>query len=227
MKRLDKFIACNTSLSRKETKIAIIKKVVQVNDCIITDAGFKISDTDIVKINNEIITDQQHIYIALYKPKNYLSSTQNSKKYKSVLNLINNLPKNLHLIGRLDVDTTGLLLLTTDGNFTHQIKSKKYLIEKEYAVTLTSNFTDEMLNKLSQTIYMDNKKLQSFKITNIDKNNLNITLTEGKYHQVKRLFKLVNNEVVNLKRVRIGKLKLDLLQLNPTEYKFIKPSDVI
>ena len=128
--RLDKFISNNSIYSRKEVNKFIRKKLVKVNEQIIIDPAFKLSlENDIVKINEHIIENNNLLYIVLNKPKGYVCSN-NDNDGISALNLINEAyVKNLHFIGRLDKDTTGLILLTNDGNFTHEIKSSKYKIE--------------------------------------------------------------------------------------------------
>lgn len=222
--RLDKFIANNTFYSRKEVNKIIRKKMVLVNDKIIIEAAYKIDVlNDIVKINDLVISNKEFIYLALNKPKDYICSNSD-KEGESVLNLIEeNNWKNLHIIGRLDKDTTGLVLITNDGQFTHKIKNNKYYVEKEYEVVLEKEFTKEMFEELQKDIVLDGKKLKPFQILNINKNKLNIILIEGKYHQIKRLFAIVKNPVLELKRIRVGKINLYNLNLNEGEYQEIDP----
>lgn len=222
--RLDKFIANNTFYSRKEVNKIIRKKMVLVNDKIIIEAAYKIDVlNDIVKINDLVISNKEFIYLALNKPKDYICSNSD-KEGESVLNLIEeNNWKNLHIIGRLDKDTTGLVLITNDGQFTHKIKNNKYHVEKEYEVVLEKEFTKEMFEELKKDIFLDGKKLKPFQILNINKNKLNIILTEGKYHQIKRLFAIVKNSVIDLKRIRVGKINLYDLNLDEGEYQEIDP----
>ena len=222
--RLDKFIANNTFYSRKEVNKIIRKKMVLVNDKIIIDAAYKVDVlNDIVKINDLVISNKEFIYLALNKPKDYICSNSD-KEGQSVLNLIEaNNWKNLHIIGRLDKDTTGLVLITNDGQFTHKIKNNKYHVEKEYEVVLEKEFTKEMFEELQKDIVLDGKKLKPFQIININRNKLNIILTEGKYHQIKRLFAIVKNSVIDLKRIRVGKINLYDLNLDEGEYLEIDP----
>ncbi len=223
--RLDKFIANNTSFSRKESNKIIRKEQVLVNNKIIIDAAYQIdAQNDIIKINNLVISHKEFIYLVLNKPKDYICSSSN-KEGESVLNLIEqNNWKNLHIVGRLDKDTKGLILITNDGQFTHKIKSNKYHVEKEYEVVLEKEFTNIMFQELEKDIFLDGKKLKPFQILNINKNKLNIILIEGKYHQIKRIFKIVKNPVIELKRIRIGKIRLQDLNLNEGEYKEIDPN---
>lgn len=222
--RLDRFIANNTFYSRKEVSKIIRKKIVKVNNLIVTDGAYLIDiKIDEVKIDDLVITNNQFVYLVLNKPKDYICSSSNNEG-NSILNLIDeNKWKNLHIVGRLDKDTTGLILITNDGQFTHKIKSKKYCIEKEYEVILEKEFTNKMLEELQTDIFLDGKKLKPFQIFNINKNCLNIILIEGKYHQIKRIFEIVKNPVIELKRIRIGNIKIHDLNLNEGEYKEIDP----
>ena len=227
MTRLDKFISNNTNYSRKNTKKIINLKKVTINDFVVTDETIKINpEKDVIKINDEIIGKKSFVYIALNKPKGYVCSNSNIEGL-NVFELILENHKNLHTIGRLDKDTTGLVILTNDGSFTHFIKSPKNEIEKEYQVWLEKPFEKNMFDKLNQDIYLDGKKIKKFKIKNIDQNKLNIILYEGKYHHIKRIFKIVNNPVIKLNRIRINKLSLENLNLELGKYKYIEIKDIL
>ncbi len=225
--RLDKIISNNTELSRKDVNKLLKKKIVKVNDNVVLDGSHKIDiNNDVITIYDEEITICNFIYIALNKPNGYVCSNSNHDG-ESILNLIEeNYLKDLHIVGRLDKDTTGLILITNDGHFTHQIKNSKHKVEKEYEVILEKNFTNEMNDVLNKGIMLDGEKLKPFKISNVNNNKLNITLIQGKYHQIKRMFEIVNNKVIKLKRIRIGKLTLKNLKLNEGEYTFVNKEDV-
>ncbi|MBD5423243.1 MAG: rRNA pseudouridine synthase [Mycoplasma sp.] len=224
--RLDKLISNNTSFSRKKITKIIKSNNVKVNNEIINNPSFKVDENkDEIYINNEKILIHNNLFIVLNKPKGYVCSNLDIDG-DSIFHLIEeSYVKDLHIVGRLDKDTTGLVIITNDGEFTHKIKSSKYNVEKEYEVTLESDFTDKMHNVLKQDITLDGKKLKPFKLTNIDNNKLNITLIEGKYHQIKRMFDIVNNPVVNLKRIRINNLHIENLKINEGEYTLIDIGD--
>lgn len=227
--RIDKFISNNTNLSRKEVNKLLKTKNVYVNGNFITQKNYKVNiNNDIVMLNNKLIVNKKYFYIALNKPINYVCST-NDNDGDSILNLLD--PKyqikNLHIIGRLDKDTTGLIIITNDGHFTHRIKSPKSMIAKVYQVELLNNLNEEMLERLQQPIYLDGILLKKFEILNINKNKLTIKIFEGKYHQIKRIFKIVNNRVVKLNRVSVGELHLNKLSINIGEYKEIRPNEVL
>lgn len=225
--RLDKLISNNTSYSRKDTNKLIRKGNVRVNNKLVIDPAFQINESDEVFLFDEIINTKKYHYILLNKPSGFVCST-NDNDGESVFNLIKeSYIKDLHIVGRLDKDTTGLVLITNDGEFTHKIKNSKYMIEKEYEVTLENEFTNEMNQTLNQKICLDAKELKPFKINNILNNKLNITLIEGKYHQIKRMFDIVKNPVVSLKRIRIANLKLNEFSIKEGDYIFINKNDLI
>ena len=226
--RLDKFISNNSAFSRNEASKIIRSGNVKVNDQIIKDTSFCVDEnSDIIIVYNKIINYQKYHYIILYKPKGYICSNSNIDGI-SILNLIDEPSiKNLHIVGRLDKDTTGIVILTNDGGFTHNLKNPKYNIEKEYEVTLKKTFTNQMYNTLKSGIKLDGKILKPFKIHNVNDNKLNIILTEGKHHQIKRMFSAVNNEVIDLKRIRIANLLLNNFDLNEGEYLVFKKEDLI
>lgn len=220
--RIDRAISNNTNFSRKETSKLIRKGYVKVNQKTINDPAFKIDlNNDVIFIKDEPLTFEQYYYILLNKPKGFVCSNVN-KDGRSVFELIYepNI-RNLHIVGRLDKDSTGLVLITNDGDFTHKIKSSKYQIEKEYEVELEKEFSYNMMKELEKDIYLDGKKIKPFNISNVNSNKLNITLIEGKYHHIKRIFSIVKNPVISLKRVRIENLVLNEFNLKEGDYIFI------
>ncbi len=225
--RLDRYISNNSNYSRKETQNIIRKQKVYVNNECINDPQYKININDIVKVNDTVI-DNSKIYLAFNKPKGYICSNISNKDGPSIFELIPEYNSNkFHIIGRLDKDTTGLLIITNDGDFTHFIKKPNSNIEKEYEVELEKELTDDMINIISKPIIFDNKRLKPFIIKNIKHNKLNIVLVEGKYHQIKRIFQICNNKVIKLNRIRIASLHLNDLNINFGQYKKITKNDII
>ena len=209
--RLDKFLANSGVGSRKEVKELIKQGLVFVNEERIKSSDKNIDENkDIIKVNNKLITYKKHVYIMLNKPKNVISATDDNK-HKTVIDLIKGYDTyNIFPVGRLDIDTEGLLLLTNDGKLSHNLLSPKKHVEKEYLVKLKENINDHNIHKVENSIELeDGYVCKRAKISKISENELTISMTEGKCHQVKRMFKAVNNEVIYLKRIRMGNLLLD------------------
>lgn len=209
--RLDKFLANSGIGSRKEVKELIKQGLVFVNEERIKKSDKNIDEiNDIIKIGDKCIKYRKYVYIMLNKPQNVISATEDNK-HKTVIDLIKGYDTyNIFPIGRLDIDTEGLLLLTNDGKLSHNLLSPKKHIEKEYFVKLKENITDIDINKVENNIELEDGYIcKKAKIKRISENELNITITEGKFHQVKRMFKAVDNEVVFLKRIRMANIFLD------------------
>lgn len=218
--RLDKFLANSGIGSRSKVKDLIKNKKILVNDIIIINPEFKVNiDNDIVKLGENIINYSKFKYIMLNKPKGYISATDDVK-HKTVLDLIKGYDTyKLFPVGRLDIDTEGLLLLTNDGNLAHKLLSPKKNIKKVYYVELLNNISlNDIYRVENEIILEDGYKCKKAKINSLDNNKLTIEITEGKFHQVKRMFLAVNNKVIYLKRIKIHNLELDL-NLKLGEYR--------
>ena len=215
--RLDKFFANSGIGTRKEVKIILKKGKIKVNEKIVKDAKMQVDEIkDDVKIEGEKITYKPFVYIMMNKPSGVISATEDGK-HKTVIDLLCEKYKNYKVfpVGRLDIDTEGLLLLTNDGVLAHNLLSPKKHVDKKYYVGLKEPLTIEKKKILENGIKLEeNFVTKKAKIEIIDKdedievNSVFITISEGKFHQVKRMFKFVENEVLYLKRVKMGKLLL-------------------
>lgn len=215
--RLDKFLANSGIGTRKEVKIILKKGKIKVNEKIVKDAKMQVDEIkDDVKLEGEKITYKPFVYIMMNKPSGVISATEDGK-HKTVIDLLCEKYKNYKVfpVGRLDIDTEGLLLLTNDGVLAHNLLSPKKHVDKKYYVELKEPLTIEKKKILENGIKLEeNFVTKKAKIEIIDKdedievNSVFITISEGKFHQVKRMFKFVENEVLYLKRVKMGKLLL-------------------
>ena len=218
--RLDKFLANSGIGSRKEVKELIKQGLVFVNEERIKNSDKNIDEiNDVIKIRDKCIEYRRYVYIMLNKPQNVISATEDNK-HKTVIDLIKGYDTyNIFPVGRLDIDTEGLLLLTNDGKLSHNLLSPKKHIEKEYFVKLKENINDIDINKVENNIELEDGYIcKKAKIKRLSKNELYISITEGKFHQVKRMFKAVGNEVIFLKRVRMANILLDK-NLKSGEYR--------
>ncbi len=210
--RLDKFIAEQTGLTRTQAARALKSSLVTVNNKIIKSGATKITPQDIVIFDEQPLEwFEQGQYFMLYKPQGYVCSNDDSE-YPTVFDFFDYpLKGKLHCAGRLDADTTGLVLLTDDGQWSHRITSPKYQCEKTYLVTLADPVESFYEEKLQQGIMLRGEKTPTLpaKLEIIDDYNVYLTISEGRYHQVKRMFAALGNKVEFLHRCQIGNMVLD------------------
>ena len=212
--RLDKYISDMVTSSRKEAKKLINKKRVKVNGEIILDEGYKVNEhNDIIMIDEKQIIYQQFHYYILNKPKGLVTSTLDENP--TVMSLIHEYPKyNLAPVGRLDKDTEGLILITDDGILSHLLTSPKHHVDKTYYVELLKDISISDIQKLEEGIILDDGyKTKEARVKMISPKTIELTIHEGKYHQVKRMLESVNNKVTYLKRISFGPLNLGNLEL--------------
>ena len=239
--RIDKILSHNGFGSRKDIKKLLRTCEVLVNGKRIYDPGFQFSkERDTITIDGEEIDLHDNLYLMMNKPQHYVCSTKEGD-HETVFDLLDDslrtpyLQDKLHLVGRLDMDTEGLLLFTTDGELTHRLISPKSHISKTYLCGLehteTVDHQTEITTKFEAGIEVgpeDNEQgftCQPAQIKWIDEKTAHLTIYEGKYHQVKRMFAAVGNKIVYLKRISMGQLKLDdSLELG--EYKELYESDL-
>lgn len=215
LQRLDKLIASQGRFSRREVQELIKNGAVKVNGITVRDRGAQSDDEkDIICVNGEQLDFQRFVYIMLNKPKGVVSAT-NDKNEKTVIDLV---PKefkgrNLFPAGRLDITTTGFVLVTDDGDFAHRILSPKNHIEKTYEARLAESVTEGQLEAVRNGIGLkDGTKCLPAKVTVLadgEKPLVEIKICEGKYHQIKRMFAAAGNGVIELKRTQMGRLTLD------------------
>ena len=210
LKRIDRILSEQTNYSRKEIKKLVSKGLVLVNECVVRRSDEKYDEDNIsIKINGEDVSVNKHFYLLLNKPKGYVSATV-SDSDKTVIDLIPNKYKTRTLFpaGRLDKDTTGLMLITDDGVFAHNILSPKKHIKKIYEVVIDKDVSDERINGFKDGVKLNDGECKSALLEKVDTNKCLVTLTEGRYHQIKRMFGCYKAKVLELKRICMGELYL-------------------
>lgn len=211
LQRLDKIIASQLNLSRREVKAAIRKGLAEVNGTAVRDPGAGVDpETDRIFFNGQAVSYQQYIYILMNKPKGVLSASRDRSRKTAVDLVPDSLKRNgLFPVGRLDRDTTGLLLITNDGNFAHNAISPRKNIVKSYFAELDGAVTQEMVRKFADGVVLaDGSVCREARLTPLPGNTAEIRITEGKYHQIKRMFGTVGLGVNGLKRIAVGGLFL-------------------
>ena len=218
MERLQKVIASYGYASRRKAEDLIRHGKVLVNGKVITELGTKVLANDIISIDGVIINkDVKHEYYLLNKPRQVISSVTDKEGRITVTDLINT-DARIYPVGRLDYDTTGLIILTNDGDFANMLMHPSYEVEKTYVAKLNKILDKDDINKLKKGIVIDNRKVEikRFKVRKKDneKNTsiVELTIVEGRNHIVKRIFESMHIDVMKLSRVGYAFLTLDGLK---------------
>ncbi|MBO6207289.1 MAG: 16S rRNA pseudouridine(516) synthase [Lachnospiraceae bacterium] len=208
--RLDKYLADMHVGTRSEVKEQIRKGRVQVNGSVVKDPGLGVSAEDCVEADGVQIGYQEHFYYMLNKPAGILTATED-RKQPTVLDLFpENLRKNLAPVGRLDKDTVGLLLITDDGALAHRLLAPKSHVDKVYLAGTDLPVTDEDVKRFAGGMTLaDGTQLMPAGLEILSPDRSRVTIHEGKFHQIKRMFEACGKKVVYLKRLSMGTLTLD------------------
>lgn len=232
MERLQKFIANTGYASRRKAEELIQKGKVKVNGNIVREMGVKVDSKDLVEVEGKLLNYEnveQKVYYLLNKPRGVITSTSDDKDRKTVVDLIAT-DKRIYPVGRLDYDTTGILLLTNDGELANLLMHPSSHIDKVYIAKIKGLIGKKQLQELSNGVYIDGKKTSKAKarIKKYDKKTdasiVEITIHEGRNHQVKKMFEAIGYEVLKLKREKYA--FLDVKNLKSGEYRLLNPKEV-
>ena len=230
MERIQKIIAQSGYCSRRKAEELIVAGKVKLNGVTVTKLGTVADGNDTIEVDGYTINDKQEkVYVLLNKPRGVVTSTKDDKHRKVVTDLIN-IPTRIYPVGRLDYDTTGVLLLTNDGELTNELLHPSNHIEKVYIAKIKGILSGLEIKRLEKGIIIDGFKTSpcKVKVKKIDKKNntslVMVTIHEGKNHQVKNMFLAVGHEVIKLKREKIA--FLDLKGLKPGEYRYLTIKEI-
>lgn len=229
--RLDKYLTESTELSRANAKKCLHRSEVTCDGEVIKNSAFKVPQGCEVRLLGELLQPRGQRYIMLNKPQNTLCSNVD-EVYPSVLSLLD-VPKacSLHIAGRLDADTTGLVLITDNGQWSHKITAPNSGCAKRYRVQLADalleNDYDRLVQQFAEGLQLHNETAltKPAQLTILSSNEVLLTITEGKYHQVKRMFAAIGNKVVELKREQIGVIELDAT-LAEGEWRYLTEAEI-
>lgn len=230
--RIDKMLSNVGHGSRKQIKQDAKKGSIKINDVIEKDSSRIIdTDTDIVKYNGEIVKYVQYIYLMMNKPQGVVSATEDNHD-RTVIDLLKDDDKFYYPfpVGRLDKDTEGLLLLTNNGQLAHDLLSPKKHVDKTYYVEVEEEVTEDDIKAFADGVILINENYKTLpaKLEIIESgypSTCYVTIKEGKFHQIKRMFNAVNNEVIYLKRISMGPIKLDE-KLELGEYRHLNEDEL-
>ena len=225
--RLDKYISNATDLSRTDVKKLIKSGLVSIDDETAKSGSQKVSDDQEIAIEGSTIQLMTTRYFMMNKPAGVVSATKDHTNPTALDLIYEHRNDQLQIAGRLDIDTTGLLLITNDGQWNHIVTSPKTDCKKIYAVELENAVSEDYHKKLEAGITLEGEKRRCLPATMkvIDDHHIQLSISEGKYHQVKRMITSLGNEVVSLHRLQIGGIALDP-ELEPGDYRPLTEEEI-
>ncbi len=224
--RLDKFICKSTELTRSEAKKLLKSGEVEVNGDVIKNPATQVHENNTITVDGQVLQARSSRYIILHKPLDTICSNVD-EGYPSLLHLVEvDKAFDLHIAGRLDADTTGLVIITDDGRWSHNIISPNKECQKIYRVQLSRPIKEELIVTFTQGVQLQGEDglTKPAILEIIDETEVLLTITEGKYHQVKRMFAAVGNRVIGLHREQIGSVSLGKLALS--EWRYLTEDEV-
>lgn len=230
MERLQKVIASAGVASRRKAEQLIQEGKVSVNGKIVTEMGIKVSSEDEIKVNGKPLQKEEKVYYLLNKPKGYICAVSDDKDRKTVIDCFPDVKERIFPVGRLDYDTTGLLILTNDGEFTNKMMHPRYHLPKTYEVSVDGVLTDQMLTMLQNGIELEDGKTlpaEVYLLKRLEgkkKTVIQITIFEGRNRQVRRMMEYFHCEVTRLARIQYG--FLDLGHLRQGQYRKLRSFEV-
>ncbi len=225
--RLDKFLGTTLGITRREAGKLLRDKMIEVDGNVVRSASFQVGDDNNVEFSGRPLRLQGPRYFMLNKPQGFVCSHVDDFN-PTVFVLFDEVsPEKMHVAGRLDGDTTGLTLLTDDGQWSHRITSPRHVCEKVYLVETADPIVIENIAQFEAGMQLNGEKdiTRPAKLEIVGEREGVLTITEGKYHQVKRMFAAVGNRVVNLHRARVGAVELDE-NLAPGEYRPLTAEEI-
>ncbi len=229
MIRLQKYLAERGIASRRKCEELISLGRVSVNGVIITEMGFKLNGDEEVYVNNKLVENREQLeYVMLNKPEGYITSSHDQFERPTVLDLVSDTDNRLFPVGRLDYDTSGLLLLTNDGDLTFKLTHPKHNVDKTYIARVVGIPAKHEIRKMEQGLVIDGYKLSPCKcfIVNSSENeaSLKIVIHEGKNRQVRKMCEAIGHRCVNLIRIATGELELG--ELKKGEYRHLTDDEI-
>ena len=225
--RLDKYISNATDLSRTDAKRLIKAREVTIEDKVATNPAQKVGPDQTVAIEGSDIRLAQQRYFMMNKPAGVVSVTKDQNHPTAIGLVYEHRSEELQIAGRLDIDTTGLLLITDDGQWNHRLTSPRSGCDKIYEVGLAEPIDDHYETALAEGVLLEGEKHRCLPaaMEQVDQHHLRLSIAEGKYHQVKRMFAALGNHVVSLHRTQVGAIVLDP-ELEPGDYRPLTDAEV-
>lgn len=232
--RLQKVIANSGICSRRKAELLITSGRVKVNEQVVTTLGTKVVSNDVIKVNNQILHFDEYFYLAFYKPINCLTTLRDPKSRPTIMSYFSDIKVRIYPVGRLDFDTSGLLLMTNDGEFSNQILHPRYKINKIYQVSCQGILTSNQISQLEKGVEIANNihtapaKVEVLKkSTKKQETIINLTIHQGYQNQVKLMLKVVGSKVLALKRIAVGNITLKDLKSGTYRHLTSKEKNIL
>jgi len=225
--RLDRFISSHAGVNRRAVRALLASGRVGVNGRAAREINQVVDQFSHITLDGQVLQNHAAIYLMLNKPRGVVSATRD-EKHRTVIDLLEaNTGNDLHIAGRLDFNSTGLLLLTNDGRWSRKLASAQHPVEKVYRVTVEHALSEHCIEAFAQGMYFpyENITTRPVMLTILSDYSAELRLTEGRYHQIKRMFGRFNNKVLTLHRVAIGNVSLDPA-LTAGQYRPLMPAEV-
>ncbi len=225
--RLQKYLANKGVASRRKCEEFITDGLVKINGEVVTKLGTKIDpEKDVVEINEQKISNikADYIYIMLNKPKGYITSLKQTDSNSPLVTDLLSITERVYPVGRLDKDSSGLLLMTNDGDFAYKLMHPSFEKEKEYIVVTEETVTKRMMDRFEKGITIEGYKTQPARVKRIELTKVSLVIKEGRNRQIRKMLSKVGNNVLNLKRVRVNNLRLG--GLKEGEFRYLTKSEV-
>ena len=230
--RINKYIASCGVASRRKAEEIILDRRVKVNGEIVSELSFNIDENkDIVEIDGKVIRlSENHVYIVLNKPEGYITTVKDQFDRESVLDLVTDIKERVYPIGRLDYETSGLLLLTNDGDLTYKLTHPKHEVDKTYVARVKGKLTKEEIERFKTGLKIEDYTTAPAKLKVIkydeqrDSSLLEIKIHEGKNRQVRKMCKAINHPVLRLRRSAMGKIKIGDCEIG--KYRYLTEDEI-
>lgn len=230
--RINKYIALCGVASRRKAEELILAGRVTVNDEVMTELSYKVDEeNDIVKVDDKLIKEENKlVYILLNKPEGYITTVKDQFNRPSVLDLVSDIKERVYPIGRLDYETSGLLLLTNDGDLTYKLTHPKHEVDKTYVARVKGKLTKEEIERFKTGLKIEDYTTAPAKLKVIkydeqrDSSLLEIKIHEGKNRQVRKMCKAINHPVLRLRRSAMGKIKIGDCEIG--KYRYLTEDEI-
>jgi 23S rRNA pseudouridine2605 synthase len=222
--RLNRYLAQSGVASRRAVEELILAGRVAINGAICIELGRQVEPTDSVKVDGKIVRPDELLYVLLNKPVDYVSTRSDDRSRSTIYDLLPKKLQQLAHVGRLDIDSEGLLILTNDGDLTLRLTHPRYKVPKEYLVTLDREFAMTDLPKVKQGVYLSEGRARFDSLTKLNSRQVRVVLTQGLNRHVRRVFAAIGYKVRALRRTKIGPLSDTVLK--PGEYRLLRPAEV-